>query len=169
MPRQNSLTITHEVLTQLSEQASLDPRLRKNLNVHRELVDPVQRMFNAMEPGTYVRTHRHSRDNGWELMICLRGSFSILIFDDAGRVLERVDLHADTGVNTAEIPAYSWHTVVSHETGTVMFEVKPGPYSPIKDKDFASWAPVENRPESLDAISWFKAAKIGDSPPKWLA
>lgn len=167
MSKQNSLTITHEAITTLSEVARQDPRLRKNLNVHPQLNDPVQRMFNAMEPGTYVRAHRHARDNGWELMMCLQGSFSILIFDEEGRVLERVDLHGETGVKAVEIPAYSWHAVVAHECGTVMFEVKPGPYSPIEDKDFASWAPAENQPESSQAMSWYADAKIGDIPPNW--
>jgi cupin fold WbuC family metalloprotein len=167
MSRQNSLTITHQAITTLSEEARQNRRLRKNLNLHAQLDDPVQRMVNAMEPGTYVRPHRHARDNGWELMMCLKGSFSILIFDDVGRVLERIDLNADTGVCAVEIPAYSWHAVVSHQPGTVMFEVKPGPYSPIDDKDFAGWAPAENQPECSQTMGWYAVARNGDIPPIW--
>jgi cupin fold WbuC family metalloprotein len=169
MSRQNLLTITHEAISSLSELARQDPRLRKNLNIHPQLDDPVQRMLNAMEPGTYVRPHRHARDNGWELMMCLQGCFSVLIFDDVGRVLERVDLHSDTGIWAVEIPAYSWHTVVSHQSGTVMFEAKPGPYSPIEDKDFASWAPTEISSESLLVMGWYACARIGDIAPTWVS
>ena len=44
----------------------------------------------------------------------------------------------------ADIRAGVWHTLVAMETGTVIFEVKPGPYSPLTDKDFARGAPDED-------------------------
>jgi hypothetical protein len=40
-----------------------------------------------------------------------------------------------------------WHTVIALESGSVVYEVKDGPYSPIDDKNFASWAPKEGDPE----------------------
>ena len=110
----NNLKIyTAAILDALSAEAIRLPRRRKNLNVHPVLEDPVQRLFNALEPGTYARPHRHARDHGWELMVVVRGAFSVLHFDDAGRVLARADPHAGDGDYAVEIPAHAWHSVVS--------------------------------------------------------
>jgi cupin fold WbuC family metalloprotein len=157
--------VTNEQLRELSGEAMALPRQRKNLNVHPELDDPVQRMFNAMEPDTYVVPHRHARDNGWELMMCLTGAFSILLFDDDGQVTHRYDLDAEGSVRMVEIPAWSWHCLVSHRPGTMMFEVKPGPYSALGDKDFARWAPAEGRADSRRFRDWYATAQPGDKIP----
>ena len=42
-----------------------------------------------MQPGTYVRPHRHSTPPRWELFVVLRGALALLVFDDSGRVEER--------------------------------------------------------------------------------
>lgn len=156
---------TAGMLAGLSEEAARSSRLRKNLNVHPVLDDPVQRLFNAMEPGTYARPHRHFRPDGWELMVVVRGAFSVLHLDDHGRVAERIDLRADGGDCAVEIPAGVWHTVVSRASGTVMFEVKPGPYSPVTDKDFAGWAPAEGSAEAPAMLCRLESAQPGD----WIA
>ena len=36
-----------------------------------------------------------------------------------------------------------WHTLAVLTPHAVCYEVKPGPYSPANDKDFAPWAPRE--------------------------
>jgi cupin fold WbuC family metalloprotein len=149
------------ILNHLSAEAARSPRRRKNLNVHPVLEDPIQRLFNAMEPGTYARPHRHARDNGWEFMIVVRGAFALLRFDDDGRLLARADLRA----GAVEIPAHAWHSAVSLAPGTILFEVKPGPYSPIDDKDFAAWAPPEGDPRAPGWVRWFEIAQPGDLAP----
>jgi cupin fold WbuC family metalloprotein len=143
----------------LSGEAAQSERLRKNLNIHCVLDDPIQRLFNALEPGTYARPHRHSRDNGWELMVVVRGAFAVLRFDEQGRVAARVELRAGDGNCAVEIPAHTWHTVVSLACGTVMFEIKHGPYSPVEDKDFAAWAPREGSAEATALVRWFESAQ----------
>jgi cupin fold WbuC family metalloprotein len=158
--------ITHQDLQEVTEQARSLPRRRKNLNVHATLDAHVQRLFNAMEPGTYIRPHRHARGNGWELMLAIHGRFAILLFDDLGTVIDRFELSTASGPMAAEIPAQSWHTVVSLEPGTVMFEIKEGPYTPVEDKDFAGWAPEEAETRAQSFRAWFAAAKPGESPPR---
>lgn len=152
-------------LDALSAEAARSARLRKNLNVHPVLADPVQRLFNAMAPGTYARPHRHARDDGWELMVVVRGAFAVLFFDGEGRALHRVELRAEGGDCAVEIPAYAWHCAVSLAPGTIMFEVKPGPYSPITDKDFAAWAPPEGDARAPAWVRWFETAQPGDRAP----
>ena len=41
-----------------------------------------------------------------------------------------------------------YHTVVTLEPDTVVFEAKTGPYNERVDKDFAPWAPAEGSPEA---------------------
>ncbi len=124
----SKLTLVSEAyLRELSAVAVDLPRRRKNLNLHPVLEDPVQRLFNAMAPGTYVRPHRHARPDGWELMLVVRGAFAILVFDADGTVLERVEVGVSGGVTAVEIPAYTWHALVVLAPDTLMFEVKPGP------------------------------------------
>lgn len=159
------IVVTNQHLQELSLEAMALPRQRKNLNIHPQLDDPVQRMFNAMEPDTYVLPHRHARDNGWELMMCLTGAFSILLFDDDGTVTDRYELDSEGSIRMLEIPAWSWHCLVSHQPGTVMFEVKPGPYSALADKDFAKWAPAEGSADTRRFRDWFAHAQRGDKSP----
>jgi cupin fold WbuC family metalloprotein len=159
--------ISDRQLHRLSAEAAASPRLRKNLNLHPALEDPVQRLFNAMEPGTYVRPHRHARPDGWELMLAVRGAFSILVFDDQGAVLDRIDLSAAGGPAAVEIPAHTWHAVVVLAPETIMFEVKPGPYSPVEDKDFAAWAPLEEEAAAETFVTWYEQARRGDKAPSY--
>lgn len=160
--------IANAELSALSDGARSSVRHRKNLNVHPVLEDPVQRLFNAMEPGTYVRPHRHPRSDGWELMLAVRGAFSVLIFDEFGTVQARVDVVAGADAAAAvEIPPNAWHAVVATAPGTVMFEVKPGPYLALDDKDFANWAPVEGEPAAIEFARWYETAHPSDRPPRY--
>lgn len=152
-------------LNNLTLEAQTSPRLRKNLNLHPHLEAPVQRLFNAMEPGTYIRPHQHARDNGWELMLATHGAFSIMLFSEEGIVTERVTLSPSKGTLAFEIPPRTLHAVVSHEPGTMMFEVKEGPYRPLDPEDFAPWAPSEGDPAVAAFMAWLLKAKPGDQVP----
>ncbi|VTR50086.1 Uncharacterised protein [Serratia fonticola] len=116
--------ITAHDLTTMSEQAATLPRLRAHRTLHEELSDPVQRLAIAMEPGTYIRPHRHPQT--WELLTPLRGRFVVLQFNDEGVVTQRTLLGEETKV--LEMPAFTWHAVLSVDPGGVVFEVKQGPY-----------------------------------------
>jgi cupin fold WbuC family metalloprotein len=154
------------VLDSLTEKAKEAPRKRAHFNLHPELNDPVQRLCIAMEPGTYVRPHRHSDPETWEVLMILRGSVAILFFDDKGNVLERTVLNAGGQVTAAEFPKNTWHAPMSLETGTVVFEVKQGPYKPIEERNLAPWAPAEGNPEATRFLEWYKRAQTGDIPPQ---
>lgn len=40
-----------------------------------------------------------------------------------------------------EIPPCVWHTIVVLESGTVIYEIKQGPFAPLIPENLASWAP----------------------------
>ena len=157
--------ITDQLLVDLSAEARLSPRLRKNHNLHRSLDDPVQRLCNAFEPGTYVRPHRHTQTGRWELFVILHGAAAILLFDDEGVVIDRLELDAEGRVRGVEVPPNTWHTVVSLKSGTVLFEVKPGPYIKTTDKNFASWAPPEGDSRCIVFEKWYQQAQKGSGAP----
>ncbi len=153
-----------EQLQELTEAAREHPRLRLNLNIHRELRDPIQRFFNAMEPGSYVRPHRHGTGR-WELFVGLAGRAVVLVFDDDGTVTARCEISPDGPVLAVEIPEGTFHTVAALQAGTLLLELKPGPYHPIEDKDFARWGPAENSASAVVFELWYHHARIGESVP----
>lgn len=150
--------ITQQHIDELGQQAQQSPRQRANCNLHPQLDDPIQRLAIAMEPGTYVRPHRHPHT--WELLYPLRGRFLVLHFDDDGTVIDRAIL-GDTAA-VIENPAGQWHAVLSLDSGGVIFEVKHGPYTPISDADFAAWSPAPDSAAAISLNNWYAKAQLGD-------
>jgi len=157
--------ITTSVLDDLTAKAAASPRRRAHHNLHAVLEDPVQRLCVAIEPGTYIRPHRHADPLTWEVFLMLRGSAVFLSFDDSGRVTERVVLAAGGPVHAIEIPAGTWHSIVSLEQGSVFFEVKQGPYKAPSAGNAAAWAPAEGAPDCVLFEAWYRKARVGDKPP----
>jgi cupin fold WbuC family metalloprotein len=135
--------ISQKSLSELSQKAADSPRKRLNLNFHDDLADPINRMLNAFEPGTYIQPHKHENPDKREVFIILHGSLVVVIFDDSGKPIDFVLLDPLKGNHAVEVPPGVWHSVISLETGTVVYEIKDGPYEQIDDKNFASWAPKE--------------------------
>jgi cupin fold WbuC family metalloprotein len=157
--------IDSKLLDELTAKAATSPRKRAHYNLHPVLEDPVQRLCVAIEPGTYIRPHRHAEPSTWEVFILLRGSAVFLVFDDAGKVQERVAIKAGGPVQAIEIPVDTWHSIASLETGTVFLEVKQGPYSAPKGVNSAAWAPAEDGTETARFEAWYRSARVGDIPP----
>lgn len=131
--------ISEELLNKVTREAQENPRLRMNYNFHESLDAPVHRLLNALEPGTYLPPHRHVDKE--ETYVVLRGSLLAFSYDDSGNVTEKICLNPSIGYYGLEIPAGTWHSILVLESGTVIFEIKRGPYQPISPEDIASWAP----------------------------
>lgn len=158
--------ITTNDLDRLSAEAAASPRKRAHSNLHPVLQDPVQRLSVAIEPGTYIRPHRHAEPLTWEIFLMLRGSAVFLAFDDDGSVKERIVLSPAGPVRAIEIPAGTWHAIAALEAGSVFFEVKQGPYTAPVAGNSASWAPAEGDPRCVRFESWYREAAAGDRPPE---
>lgn len=150
--------ISQDTLCDLITQAAHSPRLRQNLNIHPAPEDDVQRLAIAMEPGTYVRIHRHPHT--WEMLTALRGRFLVLIYDNSGKVTERLWLGAETRL--LEIPANTWHSVLSLDEGGVIFEVKRGAYQPVQEQDCLPGTPPEGEEGVKDTLKWYATAEVGE-------
>jgi cupin fold WbuC family metalloprotein len=143
----------------LCREAARVPRRRTHQLWHLDHADGVQRLAMALQPGTYVRPHRHADPPKWEALVLLTGKVSLLTFDDEGRVLERLELsHAD-GAVVIETPAGTWHSLVAIERDSTLFELKQGPFAP---SEFAGWAPAEDSPRAPEMVAWLAAALPGD-------
>ena len=140
---------------------SRQSRLRMNHNIHPEPSDPVQRMFNVIQPKSYVQPHRHPGTDSWELFLLMEGEGIALSFDEEGVVLGRVHLQMD-GIRMVEIPPATYHTILALVPDSVFFEIKRGPYDPNLAKDFAAWSVPEGHPDQERAWHWFVEAKVGD-------
>ena len=146
--------IDEQLFDQTMEKAMKSPRLRMNHNFHETLDDPINRLINAMEPDTYLRPHRHLNPDKIEIFLVLRGKVALFLFDDWGHITETRLLGPKTGVYGGEINADVWHTLVVLESGSVVYEVKQGPYAPLSPENLAPWSPA---PEDTEGVSQWMA------------
>ncbi|MFU8842387.1 MAG: WbuC family cupin fold metalloprotein [Bacteroidales bacterium] len=121
-------------------------RRRINLNFHDGSADPLQRMLNAMQPGTYLQPHKHENPDKREVFIALTGRFVVIVFDDDGLITDHMILDPVKNNPAAEIAARVYHTIICLQPDSVIYEIKDGPYDPADDKQFATWAPQEGHP-----------------------
>jgi len=136
------------LLDEVSREATASPRRRKNRNFHPTDDYPANRLLNAVEPGSYIRPHRHLDASKDETMIVLRGRLGVVQFDDDGRIARTAILGAAGNAVGVDIPHGTWHTVLALEPGTVFFEAKAGPYRARRAEEAAAWAPAEGAPEA---------------------
>ena len=101
------MKITQALLDSLTAQAKASPRLRMNYDLRNSASDGSQRMLNAIEPGSPLPIHRHQKSS--ETVVCLRG-----------RLVEEY---------------YDELEVQALESGTVILEMKNGPYEPLGSED----------------------------------
>lgn len=140
--------ITENSISELSDKAKTAVRKRCNRNFHISFEDPISRMLNAIEPDAYFPPHKHENPDKREVFLILRGRVLVAEFEDTGKVQDHCILDLKKGFYGVEIPAGIWHSIISLEKGTVVYEIKDGPYDPEEDKKYAPWAPAENDPKA---------------------
>lgn len=127
------MIINEAFLNEITDKAKASDRLRINFNLHDSLEAKAQRLLNALEPGTALPVHRH-RETA-ETYIVLRGSLKVLFYNDNKEIVESFNLDPKTNNYGIHIPKGQWHTLEVLESGTVIFEVKDGPYMPLTEED----------------------------------
>ena len=145
-------TVTRELLDQVSAEARQNSKLRKNYNFHPSDESRCHRLLNAIEPGSYIRPHRHldpEKDEGFVLM---SGRLGIVTFTEDGSVAETVLLSHAGGNLAADIPHSVYHTALSLESGTVFYEIKAGSYRELSEDEKARWAPEDSEPQAKEFL-----------------
>jgi cupin fold WbuC family metalloprotein len=143
-----------EGLDILVTQAKNSPRLRQHSNIHLDYADPCQRLFNSIEPDSYIRPHCH----GTETLFAIRGLMALVVFNNDGAIegIQRFGIGSSSGsldiAVGVEIPPNKWHTVVSLDSGSILLEIKAGPFDPNMPKSFAPWAPDEGTSDSANYL-----------------
>ncbi len=128
------MKISQSLLDFLTEQAKVSPRLRMNYDLRNNDSDQSQRMLNAIEPGSPLPIHRHRHSS--ETVVCLRSKLVWEYFDDLERICtEVIELCPNGPIVALNIPAGQWHTVRAIESGSVILEMKDGPYESIGPED----------------------------------
>ena len=127
------MTIDKQILDELTAKAKASPRLRMNLDLRNSDADQSQRMLNAIEPGSPLPIHRHTKSS--ETVVCLRGHLREIFYNDRGEVTDVIDLAPASDCVAVNIPLGQWHSVEVLESGTVILETKDGQYEPLGEED----------------------------------
>ncbi|WP_308765193.1 WbuC family cupin fold metalloprotein [uncultured Bacteroides sp.] len=128
------MIINTKLLDEVTAKAKKSERLRMNFNLHDSLDAKAQRLLNALEPGTVLPIHRHRHTA--ETYILLRGNVRVMFYNDRKEETESFILNPATEDYGVHIPVGQWHTLEVLESGSVIFEVKDGPYMPLTEEDF---------------------------------
>jgi cupin fold WbuC family metalloprotein len=148
-PPAGQLTVISRTCVEATIAASREsPRRRIIQPFHRNPGDSIHRMLNAVQPGSYVRPHRHLDPPKAEAFIVLRGAIAFFTFEDDGRMLDCVRLAADGDLIGVDLMPGMYHCLLALEPDTVIYEAKTGPYVALTDKAFAPWAPDEQDPRA---------------------
>ncbi|BAQ17773.1 tryptophan synthase beta chain like [Methyloceanibacter caenitepidi] len=145
--------MTEALVDEAVRQSRIAPRGRMIAPLHRSLADPVHRMINAIQPGSYVRPHRHLDPPKPEAWIVLRGRLLFVTFHDDGAIDRHLVLAAQSERFGVDLVPGRYHTVAALAPDTVIYEVKSGPYEATTDKAFAPWAPEEGTTEAEAYLS----------------
>lgn len=156
--------ITIDLIEQVCAEAKQSARKRKNYNFHESMDETLHRMLNAIEPGTYIRPHKHELPDKAESFIVLRGKVLSVTFTHTGEILDCMLIDPQTGNFGVDIAPRIWHTVISLESGSIFYEAKDGPWQAFNDKNFAPWAPAEgdaDAPEYLEKLTGEVLKRLG--------
>ena len=151
--------LDNQMLDGLCQKAEHSSRRRQHLNIHSSSQENCQRLFNAIQPNSYIPPHRHSVAKKQELLVAIRGNFSLITFNDHGEFIHSVsfgsELYADkTCPNVGvEIPPNVWHTVLAKQENSILLEVKEGPFVSEKAKEIALWAPHNGSAEAAGFLA----------------
>lgn len=137
--------INDNLLSVLHWKARENVRLRQNFDLRTTPEDTSQRMLNALEPGTHVPIHRHTKTS--ETVVCLEGCLDWIFYEELPSVDTGGPVHdGETAIDEKafaevarfricpreklygiQIPPMTWHSIEVYEPSTI-FEAKDGAY-----------------------------------------
>lgn len=149
--------LTNELLEGAIAASHSSPRRRIIQPLHRSEGATLHRMFNAVQPDSYIPPHRHLDPPKAESWIVLRGALAFFTFDERGAIRECLEIRAGGDIFGVDLEPGVYHTFFALEPDTVVYEVKDGPYSPTTDKAFPEWAPREGTSEARGYLEQLRA------------
>lgn len=143
----------------LRKAVSLTPKRRARINAHPDSTDELHEMIIAIEPGSYIRPHKHPGKS--EAFHIIEGAVDIVVFDEAGEIDRIVALAAKGG----DMPFYyrmskpHYHTLIIRSELLVVHEITNGPFRP-EGTVFADFAPEEGDVAAANAFQTALADRV---------
>jgi len=156
--------LNEELIRYGCKAAEQSRRKRIMFPVQRSQDDEVQRLINFLQPGSYIRPHKHPGKHASETVIVHQGAIYFHVFDEAGKMVDHFLVKAGTTQCMVDIVPGVWHNFIILEKDTVVIEFKKGPYDAQMDKTFAAWAPeVDTEAAATLLKSWMST--FNKQPP----
>jgi cupin fold WbuC family metalloprotein len=134
----------------LKRQAAANQRRRARICAHRANQDRLHEMLIAIAADSYIHPHKHL--NKVESFHIVEGSVDVVVFDDAGGVVEVIEL-GDAASGRSFYYRLSdslYHTLVIHGDVLVVHEVTNGPF--VREETvLAPFAPAESERDEAQA------------------
>ena len=93
-----------------------------------------------------------ARSDGYERLYRARSGYR-----QVNPFAQRAVVDPSLGVYGFDIAPGVWHGSLVLEPGTVVFEVKPGPYVPVGAVDLAPWTPAADDAEAVGRfLAWLR-------------
>ncbi len=127
----------------LKERVIYNQRKRIRLCTHKDVDDTLHEMIIVLMKDTYIRPHKHL--NKSESFHIIEGYADVIIFDDAGNIIEVVQMGDYISGNKFyyRISHPYYHTPLIISDYLVFHETTNGPFRKA-DAVFAPWAPDED-------------------------
>ena len=136
------------------ELASNSVRRRSPKILHKK-GDYFNQVFNFILEDSYMHPHLHPGQEKIEKMYLIKGSFTLILFDEKGQITKKIILE-EGKLDFIEVPAFTWHTYVMLSEEVVIYETMEGVYEPETWKNLAKWAPEEL---SSNSVFYFNKLK----------
>jgi cupin fold WbuC family metalloprotein len=136
-------TIGAEDIEVLRQAVRKTPKRRVRINAHPGSDDELHEMIIALEPGSYIRPHKHPGKS--EAFHIIEGQVDIVVFSEAGEVERIVSLAAKGGRHPFyyRMSTPHFHTLIIRSDLLVVHEITNGPFLPT-GTIYAAFAPEES-------------------------
>lgn len=135
------IKIKRKEMQKLKQQALAAPLKRARLCLHKDELDPLQEMIIVLCKDSFVAPHQHKGKD--ESLHVVQGSFYLVIFNEHGRVIEKVLVKQKDhqGYLLCRVREGTWHTVIPRSNFVVIHEIIRGPFRRVKARKSDAWVP----------------------------
>ena len=137
------LFINNDIIEQIIEEASQSQRHMARLLMHFDHEDPVQEMLIAMGRECMVVPNRSAGRS--ESLQVVQGELLLIIFDDNGNVVKRVEMGpaGSDKVFLYRLSSTPWHTMIPLTKMVVVHEALEGPFKQSSEP-LPDWVPGDS-------------------------
>ena len=139
---ENFIRVQEDWLTRLKQEAQQSPKRLARLCMHRNTEDVVQEMLIAFCKDCFISPN--SAPGKSESLTVIEGEMLLVLFDDEGHVVNRIEMGPVGGSKTFmyRLCSASWHTMIPISEFVVVHECLQGPF--VKSQTpIPGWIPRE--------------------------